>query len=301
MLKGLFPPIPTPYDGDEVSPARLRDNIARWESHPIDGYVVLGSNGEAPLLDDAERAAVIRAARSAVPAGKPLVAGAGRESTRATIRAVKEAFDLGADAVLVGVPGYYRPAMTDDVLIAHYRAVAAASPGPMLLYSVPFFTGLPLGPALFAELLECGKVAGIKDSSGDPASIQALVSAASARGSRASVLVGSARALAEATRLGAVGAVLAVANVAPAVCARIAEAARAQDRGAAEALNAALDPLTDAVTRRHGIGGLKAALDLLGFHGGLPRPPLPAATAEARAEIAGLLAGLERLGLAVAR
>ncbi len=289
VLSGLFPPIPTPFVHGELSAERLADNLALWNRQPLDGYVVLGSNGEAPLLDDAERAAVIRAAREAIPTERLLIAGAGRESTRATIHAVKEAFDLGADAVLVGVPGYYRPAMTDEVLEAHFRAVADASPGPILLYSVPFFTGLPLGAALFGRLVGHDRIIGIKDSSGDPASIEALVAAGKAAGREASILVGSARALAEGVRRGAAGGVLAVANLAARSCARIAEAARAGDMDEARRLNRALDPLTEAVTIKHGIGGLKAALDLLGFFGGLPRPPLPAPSEAARAEIAARL------------
>jgi 4-hydroxy-2-oxoglutarate aldolase len=289
MLQGLFPPIPTPFVQGDVSPERLSDNLELWNRLPIDGYVVLGSNGEAPLLDDGERAAVIRCARAGAAPGRLLIAGAGRESTRATIRSVNEAFDLGADAVLVGVPGYYRPAMTDDVLAAHYLAVADASPGPVLLYSVPFFTGLPISAGLFGRLLRHERVAGIKDSSGDPASIEALVAAAREAGREASVLVGSAKALAEGLRRGASGAVLAVGNIAARHCARIAGKVRSGDHAEALALNQAIVPLTELVTVRHGIGGLKAALDMLGFYGGPPRPPLPAASEAARAEIASRL------------
>jgi len=293
VLRGLFPPIPTPFVHGEVSTERLADNLALWNGQPIDGYVVLGSNGEAPLLDEHERAAVIRAAREAIPADRLLIAGAGRESTRATIRAVNGAFELGADAVLVGVPDYYRPVMTDDVLAEHYQKVADASHGPVLLYSVPFFTGIPIATALFGRLVRHENVAGIKDSSGDPASIEALVNAAREAGRETSVLVGSARALAEGLRRGASGAVLAVGNVAARACARIARCVAEGRHDEAARLNKALQPLTEAVTVRHGIGGLKAALDMLGFFGGEPRPPLPCPTAQARAEIAALLKDLK--------
>ncbi|MGH9870672.1 MAG: dihydrodipicolinate synthase family protein [Candidatus Polarisedimenticolia bacterium] len=289
VLRGLFPPIPTPFLRGEVSLERLADNLALWNKLPLDGYVLLGSNGEAPLLDDHERAAVIRAAREATPADRAIIVGSGRESTRATIRSVNEAFELGADAALVGVPGYYRPVMTDDVLADHYQRVADASHGPVLLYSVPFFTGIPIQAPLFRRLIRHDRVAGIKDSSGDPASIEALVGAAREAGREVSVLVGSQRALAEGLKRGASGAVLAVGNVAARACARIAQCVQQGDHDEAARLNQALLPLTEAVTARHGIGGLKAALDMLGFFGGEPRPPLPSATAEARAEIAALL------------
>ncbi|HEY3176549.1 MAG TPA: dihydrodipicolinate synthase family protein [Candidatus Polarisedimenticolia bacterium] len=294
MFKGLFPPIPTPFVGEEFSPAHLTGNIGRWNELPIEGYVVLGSNGEAPLLDEHERAAVVRTAFEAIPSERTMIVGAGRESTRATMRSVKEAFSLGADAVLVGVPSYFKPAMTDEVLREHYLRVADASPGPLLLYSVPYFTGIPIGPTLFAELIGHDRIVGIKDSSGDPESLRGMIEAARARGRDISVLIGSARALAAGLEMGAAGSVLALAVVAPRACAEIAALIASGKTEPARRRNEELLPLAEAVTRRHGIGGLKAALDLLHFYGGDPRPPLPPAGPAARAEIAELL---KRLGL----
>lgn len=293
ILKGQFPPIPTPFVDGEYSARALTENLARWNGQPLAGYVVLGSNGEAPLLDDEERAAVIAAARSAIPAGRRIIVGAGRESTRATIRAVDEAFALGADAVLVGVPVYYKPWMTHETLRDHFLRVADASAGPIVLYSVPFFTGIPLTPALFAEMLRHERVIGIKDSSGDLASLDGMLAAAGGRPD-ASVLVGNARILAQGLHRGATGAVLAVANVAAETCDEIGRRVAAGDIEEAGRLNESILPLTQAVTREHGIGGLKAALDLLYFHGGDPRPPLQPVTVQGRAAIA---SHLSRLGL----
>lgn len=292
MLKGSFPPVPTPFVDGHFSPERFAENIERWASDPLDGYVVLGSNGEAPLLDDHERQAVVRVACERVGPDRLVIVGAGRESTAATIRCVKEAFLLGADAVLVGVPSYYKPAMTDDVLRDHFLRVADASPGPMLLYSVPVFTGIPIGAKLFAEMIRHEKVAGIKESSGDADAIAAMVAAACAAGREASILVGSARALARGLACGATGSVLAVSSIAGAVVERI---ARAAGRGASDEamrLNDQLLPLAEAVTTRHGIGGLKAALAMRSFFGGDPRPPLRPASPAARDEIAALMRAL---------
>src|SRR5678815_310376 len=270
----------------------MADNIGRWNEQPIDGYVVLGSNGEAPLLEDAERTSVIRSARAATPASRALIVGAGRQSTRAAIRAVSEAFELGATAALLGVPDYYRPAMTDAVLRDHFLRVADSSPGPIILYSVPFFTGMPIGAALFADLLRHEKIAGIKDSSGDLESLSGMLEAGRRSGRDVSVLIGNASVLGAGLALGASGAVIAVGNVAPRHCSEIAGLVAQQKLDLAREKNSLLDPLTDAVTRRHGIGGLKAAVDLIGLHGGAPRPPLRPIGAAARDEIAGLLAGL---------
>lgn len=295
MLKGSYPPIPTPFEEGRFAPERLAENLERWGADPLDGYVVLGSNGEAPLLDDHERQAVVRTVYEHIAPDRFLIVGAGRESTAATIRSVKEAFDLGADAVLVGVPSYYKPAMTDATLREHYLRVADACPGPMLLYSVPVFTTLPIGVPLFSDLIRHERVAGIKDSSGDPAAIAAMVSAARAAGREASIMVGSARALARGLLSGASGSVLAVSSIAPTVVDRIGKCAAAGDGDGAGRINDALLPLAEAVTSRHGIGGLKAALDIRSFYGGEPRPPLRPIDAATREEIAGLMRSLEIL------
>lgn len=294
-FQGQFPPIPTPFQGERIAPQHLADNIGRWNEQPLEGYVVLGSNGEAVHLTEDEKREIIRTARRATPQGERLlIVGAGREWTAATIQAVREAFDLGADAVLVGVPSYYKPQLTDPVLEAHLRQVADASPGPMLLYSVPQFTGVPLSPSLVASLASHPSVAGIKDSSGDVENLRTLARLTREHGEEFSVLIGSASALADGIMAGARGAVLAVASVAPKQCAAVIEAARRGDAREAGAGVEALMPLARAVTRVHGIGGLKAALDLLGYHGGDPRSPLPPASAAAREEIA---AHLRTLGL----
>jgi 4-hydroxy-2-oxoglutarate aldolase len=292
MLKGSFPPIPTPFEEGRFAPERLAENLDLWAADPLDGYVVLGSNGEAPLLEDHERQAVVRTVYEHIAPGRRMIVGAGRESTAATIRSVREVFELGADAVLVGVPSYYKPAMTDAALREHYLRVADESPGPMLLYSVPVFTGIPIGVSLFAELIRHERIAGIKDSSGDPAAIVAMVAATRAAGREASVMVGSARALARGILAGASGSVLAVSSIAAAAVDGIAKAAAAGAADEAIRLNDALLPLAEAVTSRHGIGGLKAGLELRSFYGGDPRPPLRPIDAAARQEIAALMKGL---------
>ena len=138
MFTSIFPPIPTPFDDSgQIDLDALRANIARWNDTGLAGYVALGSNGEAPLLDADESSALVRAVRKAMAPGMRLIAGAGRESTRETIRACHMAADAGAEAVLVITPWYYDRAMSGDALRRHYEAVAGASPIPVLLYNMP--------------------------------------------------------------------------------------------------------------------------------------------------------------------
>ena len=93
---------------------------AGWQT-PLTGLVVLGSNGEAPQLDDDEADRVVEiVARETVPAGRPLIAGTGRESTRATIAATARAAAAGVDAVLVRTPSFFKAQMTADVFVRHY-------------------------------------------------------------------------------------------------------------------------------------------------------------------------------------
>src|SRR5262249_47340270 len=146
-LSGVLAPIPTPFDErDRVDTARLKKALAKWVARPLHGFVVLGSNGEAVLMDDFESDQAIVAAREAVPREKRFIIGTGRESTQATIKATRRAAEHGADAVLVRTPGFFKPQMTSDAFVRHFTAVADESPGPVLLYNFPPLPGGNLRP-----------------------------------------------------------------------------------------------------------------------------------------------------------
>src|SRR4051794_36017519 len=154
-LAGVFSPIPTPFDDrDRVDTARLKAALAKWVKKPLSGFVVLGSNGEAALMDDFECDQAIVAAREAVPSDKTFIVGTGREPTQGAIRATKRAAEQGADAVLVRTPGFLKSKMTNDVFVRHYTAVADASPVPVLLYNFTAVTGVNLQPAAGAPLAD---------------------------------------------------------------------------------------------------------------------------------------------------
>lgn len=273
-LRGVFAPATTPFDpvtgdADVVS---LRANLRRWLQAPLSGVVLFGSTGEGPLLDEEEKTRLTAASRDVVDGGRLLLAGTGAESTRATIRVTKAVAAEGADAVLVQPPAYYRPAMTPDALRDHYLAVADASPVPVILYQVPpRFSTIELAAGLVGELAKHPNIVAIKDSHGDLKALAALVDAC---GRNARVLAGSGAVLYGALEAGAAGGILAIALLAPEACAelcsawadgRLADAGRIQER---------LSPLHKAIVGELGIPGMKAALDELGLHGGLPRSPL---------------------------
>lgn len=290
-LRGVHIPFPTNFDdAGELDARALRANVARWNGTGVSGYVALGSTGERVHLDEGERRRVVEAAREAVPLEMAFVVGVGEQGTRATAADARRMSEAGADAVLVLTPHFYRGALTGEALYGHFAAVADASPVPVLLYNIPQNTGVTLAPEVVARLAAHGNIVGIKDSSGDVLALTEMLRLTLEGADEFVVMTGHGGALYAALGAGAPGAILAVACVAPELCVAIYEAFAAGDDERARSLQRRLAPLAAAVTTRFGIGGLKAALELLGYAGGAVRAPLRSPGDDARREIARLLA-----------
>ncbi len=216
IVSGVFAALTTPYAQDgSVSLPDLKHNVHRYNQTDLVGYVALGSTGESVLLTRAEMDGILVTVKEASAKGKTLLAGAGAESTAETIERTKRAAELGYDAALVKTPYYYKPAYKPEVLIAHYRRVADESPIPVMLYSIPQFTGIVLGAAEVAKLAEHPNIIGIKDSSGN---VQGVGETISATASAFHVLVGSAATVYPSLAIGARGAILALACALPEKC-----------------------------------------------------------------------------------
>ena len=166
MATGIIPPIITPFKNEEVDIPALESNIKRWNQTGLSGHLVLGSNGEAVFVDDKERDEVLAAARQVIPPEMVFMVGAGQESTRATIAAVKRAAELGAELRPDGDPCYFKGQMTPKRLAGHFKKVADDAPIPVLAYNFPQATGVNMGPELVAQLAEHPNLVGVKDSSG---------------------------------------------------------------------------------------------------------------------------------------
>jgi 4-hydroxy-2-oxoglutarate aldolase len=271
-LAGIFAPIPTPFDDrDRVDTGRLKAALAKWVKRPLTGFVVLGSNGEAALMDDFESDQAIVAAREAIPHNMGFIVGTGRESTQAAIKASKRAAEHGADAVLVRTPGFFKSQMTNDVFVRHYTAVADASPVPVLLYNFTAVTGVNLLPAAVARLATHPNIVGMKESGGDVAQVADLVSQTP---QDFTVLAGAAATLYPMMCVGAAGGILALAGALPAPCMHLFELTVSGRHEEAIALQRQLVPVARLLGATHGVPGLKAALNLLGYDVGVPRPPL---------------------------
>ncbi len=270
-IRGVFTPVVTPFRPDgSVDTAAFEANLDLYTPYDLSGALVLGSNGEAGSLDEGEKLALVGIARARLDQ-RLLLVGVGLESTRATISLARKAADLGADAALVLTPHYYKARMTSDALTLHFEAVANESPIPILLYSVPAFTGIPWPAGLAETLAAHPNVAGIKESSGD---IGLLGRLRTSTPETFAVASGSAPTFYPALCVGASAGVLAVACCAPRTVAALYRAHEEGDHARARSLQQAIMPLAVAVTAGHGVAGLKAAMDAAGFHGGTVRSPL---------------------------
>ncbi len=271
MLAGIFPPLPTPFNSDESFSPSLQKSLIEKLLPDVDGFLILGSNGEAVYLDEEERAVVLENARKIIPKNKIMIAGTGGEATRTVIKRTQEAAKIGADYALVVAPHYFKGLMNEEVLYKHYISVADNSPIPVLLYNVPAATTIALSPKLIGRLAKHENIVGIKDSSGN---IIALTEIMRLTPKDFIVISGNASSFLAAIAMGAKGGILAVANIAPTQYKSIITLTQAGKLQEAQELQTSLNPLALCVTSKYGVPGLKAALGLLDNSAGVCRKPL---------------------------
>lgn len=275
-LSGIIAAIPTPYDEDgEVSREKLLGNIEQWNKSDIIGYLALGSTGEFPHLTVDEKLAVIETTRQNMSREMLLLVGTGELSTRGNIEMAKRAHDYGADAVLVITPFYYKRLLEEEHHIDHYRRIADNSPIPVIIYNIPQFAGVSLLPETIALLAEHPNIIGLKESSGDIHSLKEIFRELKSKDFN--VMLGSPAIYSEGIEMGARGGILAVASLVPDLCVELDRASRNGNHEYAQNLQRKLSKLAR-VTSAAGIGHLKAAMDLKGLYGFLPRSPLPIPT-----------------------
>ncbi len=290
-FSGVFAALTTPFAHDgPVSLADLKHNVQRYNQTDLAGYVALGSTGEAVLLTRTEMDGILATVKESAAKGKKLLAGAGAESTAETIERTKRAAEFGYDAVLVKTPYYYKPAYKPEVLIAHYRRVADESPIPVMLYSIPQFTGIALESAEIAALSEHPNIIGIKDSSGN---VQGVAEIVAATPPKFQTLVGSAASVYPSMAIGARGAILALACALPEKCVALFELFRKGHHEKARELQSILVRASKLIVSEPGIAGVKHAMDQRGYRGGIPRPPLLPLQHEQKKRLTEFLATLE--------
>jgi 4-hydroxy-2-oxoglutarate aldolase len=290
-FSGIFPALTTPYANDgSVSLGDLKHNIQLYNHTDLAGYVVLGSTGESVLLSDAESEGVLLTVKEVADKGKKLIAGCGAESTAETIRRVKRAADIGYDLALIKTPYYYKPFYKAEVQLAHFKAVADASPIPIFLYSVPQFTGIALEATDVATLSEHPNIIGIKDSSGN---VQRLAEMIASTPPQFQILVGAAATVYPSLTIGARGAILALADCLPEKCTALYRLFRAGQFDLARELQSVLVRASKTIVSDLGMAGVKYVMDQRGYKGGPPRLPLLPLEDWHKKRIAGVLAGVE--------
>ncbi len=290
-LSGVMPPITTPFQDGKLVLDKLKNNFHKWNETGLSGYLVLGSNGEAVYLNEKEKMKVVEISRESIHTSKIMLVGTGMESTQETIQFTNQVAKMGADYALVVTPSYFKGSMKPQILYDHFIAVAESSRIGILIYNVPQFTGINLDPEVVAKLSEHPNIIGIKDSSGNIGQLSEIIHL-SQKGF--AVFVGSAPVFFPALCIGAVGGILAVANVVPQECVQIQNLFNKGKMGEARALQSRLTPLAKAVTTKYGIGGLKMAMDLVGYFGGNPRLPLKKPGKEVEEELKRLLLRLRK-------
>jgi 4-hydroxy-2-oxoglutarate aldolase len=290
-IQGIFPALTTCFDHEgNLYKAKIFHNIENLNRIALSGYVVCGSTGETPLLTTEERIQVMEWVREASAEGKILIAGVGSESVHETVSLANRAAQAGYHAALVLTPHYYPNQMRrPDTQALFFRAVADRSKLPVLIYNIPVVTGYDLTVDTVAELSHHPNIIGMKDSSGN---MQKLAEFVKAVKPGFQLLTGSGARLAEALDIGATGAVLAIADALPYACVTIWEAFRRRENDAARDWQARILRAAELVPMKHGIAGLKHAMDLNGYYGGPPRLPLVPPSMEARSEIEAAFEGL---------
>lgn len=272
MFKGIYTPVVTPFDkNEEIDYGKMKLNLDKWGKTDLDGIVVLGSNGEFVYLTEDEKLELVKFTIENFTKEKKIIAGTTCESTRGTISLSNKMADLGADAVLILPPNYFKGGMKEEVLYKHYTNVADEVKVPVMIYNMPGNTGINLSSGLVARLSKHPNIVGIKDTSGNIVQLSEIVRDTD---DDFAVFAGNAGYLLPALAVGARGATLALANILPDECCKLVSLFREGKMDEARELQKRLLEPNFTVTGRFGVPALKYALDLLGYGGGYPRRPL---------------------------
>jgi len=283
-LNGIFPPLATPFTHDgELFKEKLKHNVEKLNLTGLAGYVVCGSTGESVMLTPEEKIKLFEWVAESASSNKLLLCGTGVESVRETVSLTNRAAEIGYKAAMVRTPHYYKSLLNNTAAqVLYFRSVADQTKIPLMIYNWPQATGLDITPEAVVELSHHPNIIAIKESSGNLEKVMQMIREVK-KGFQ--VLVGSAPTLWPSFTVGAVGAVLAFANAAPYATITIYEAFRTRETEAAQDWQNRITKAAQLVTTKYGIPGLKYAMDLNGYYGGVPRLPLVPISAAAKAEI----------------
>lgn len=272
MFKGIYTPIVTPFkENGKIDFENMKHNIEKWKKTNLDGLVVLGSNGEFVYLSTEEKLQVVDFVIKEVNKTKKIIVGTGCESTTETILLSNKVAKLGADAVLVLPPHYYKKSMNDQTIYNYFIDIAKDIEIPIMIYNMPGNTGINLSSELISKLSRHPNIIGIKDTAGNIVQLSEIVRDTD---EDFTVFAGNAGYLLPALSIGARGATIALANCLPDECCKLVDLFNKGELEKAKKLQLAMIKINYYVTGLYGIPALKEALNYLGYKGGLPRKPL---------------------------
>lgn len=293
-VRGVIVPLLTPLsrDGEQVDERALQAHVDWLIKKGVHGLMPCGTTGEGPLLAQAEREIITEIVVDAAAGRVPVIAHVGAITTRETVELAEHAAAVGAAAISAITPYYF--ALTEPALVVHFcRAAEAAPDTPMFLYNLPGRAGNYVTRSVAdAVLARCPNVIGIKDSSGDLATLSSFFGV---KGGRFQVACGSDALLLRGLQAGAIAGVSGNANVFPEVLVGLFEAFWRGDLAAAARQQEALDLIRATLQDGRHLALYKHVLEARGLRCGGVRSPLPPASptevAEATAKLraAGLL------------
>jgi len=285
-LKGIISPITTPFIDDEIAFDKLKHNIENLSKINLAGYVVLGSNGESVFLTREEKIKMVSFVREHTTPSKVIIAGTGTDSIKETIIFTNDAAKNGADYALIITPSFFKSEMNHSTFINYYLAVADSVKIPVIIYNVPKFTNVNIHPHTVAELSEHNNIVGIKNSSEDTELTARFISGTT---DNFYTFVGTGSVLLQGLKDGAIGGILALANIAPTECINIQVLFHIGKMEEAEVLQKKMVTVNKAITATFGVAGLKSAMDMIGLYGGNPRLPLNPLDEKAKQELKNIL------------
>jgi len=280
IFTGVYVPLVTPFGSDgELSASTLKALIDWVIENGASGVVPCGTTGESPTLSHEEHQRVIALTVEYVAGRVPVIAGTGSNSTTEAVDLTVAADELGVDGMLVIAPYYNRP--SQQGIIEHFKAVAASTTKPIVMYNIPKRTGVNMEVATIIELSQLENITGIKEASGDVNQIMGVIEGTE----EFSVLTGDDNLLFTVCTLGGHGGICTSSHFLAGEWVRMVELIQENKLDEARDLHYFLLPLAKALFCEPNPAPLKAGLEMVGFQVGAPRLPLMPATEKCRAAV----------------
>lgn len=269
LFKGCGTAISTPFDETGVNLNEFKKLLNFQLKNHADAIIVCGTTGESSTMSEEEKILTIKCAIEATNKKIPIIVGSGSNSTKQAIKNSKLAEHLGADALLVVTPYYNK--CTQQGLIEHYKNIAQNVFLPIILYNVPSRTGVNIEPETCFELSKIPNIIAIKEASGN---ISQVAKIAHLCGNNLNIYSGNDDQILPILSLGGIGVISVLSNIKPQLTHDIVFNFLNGNIEKARKLQLNSIPLINLLFSEVNPIPIKAALNILGYDFGVPRPPL---------------------------